>query len=284
MRPALVLALAVAVLAACGPNQTVPPDHAPFVGPQIQPLACMPNLDGQIDAAEFQPALGVPETLLVTPAGGSEPVDLVGSVDAQGKRIWDLTADDGTDQIASLQASALAGKWYASAFPGGQYVTPIDLADTLEGVYAQDGSGIYLLGEASTQEHPPEGKTLLVYDQPVAIYRFPLRPGASWVSAGAVRNGTFRDLPYASVDTYQVTVAAAGTVELPDLTFTQAMRVKIGLTIAPSAGASVTTQQSSWLFECFGEVARATSEPGETNPDFTTAAELRRLSLQRSTP
>jgi hypothetical protein len=49
-------------------------------------------------------------------------------------------------------------------------------------------------------------------------------------------------------------------------------------------GPSVITQQSSWLFECFGEVARATSAVGETNPDFTTAAEVRRLSLQRSTP
>jgi hypothetical protein len=37
------------------------------------------------------------------------------------------------------------------------------------------------------------------------------------------------------------------------------------------------TRQTSFFFECFGEVARATSQPNETQDDFTTAAELRRL-------
>ena len=37
------------------------------------------------------------------------------------------------------------------------------------------------------------------------------------------------------------------------------------------------TYQISFLFECFGEVARATSQPNETNQDFTTAAEVRRF-------
>ena len=45
-------------------------------------------------------------------------------------------------------------------------------------------------------------------------------------------------------------------------------------------GASTSRRQVSFLFECFGEVARATSLPDETVVDFTTAAELRRLSLE----
>ena len=36
----------------------------------------------------------------------------------------------------------------------------------------------------------------------------------------------------------------------------------------------------SFLFECFGEVARATSHPGEQRPDFSNAASLRRLTLE----
>jgi hypothetical protein len=35
------------------------------------------------------------------------------------------------------------------------------------------------------------------------------------------------------------------------------------------------------MFECFGEIARATSQPNETNDDFTTAAELRRFGPQQ---
>lgn len=279
-----VAALAALTLCACGTNQTVPIEHAAYQGPQPQPLTCVPNLDGKIDANEIQAAVGVPESMLVSPAGSSRTVNLTGSVDADGKRVWDFSADDGSDQLAVLQASALDGKWYAASFPGGQFAAPIDAADTVEGIYQHTDQALLLMGLASAQEHPSEGQTLLVYDTPVAIYRFPIQPGAQWVSSGAVHNGKFRDLPYAGRDTYAVSVDSAGTVILPDLTFTQAMRVKTTVTVEPAVGASVITQQSSWLFECFGEVARATSQNDETNPDFTNAAEVRRLSLQRSTP
>jgi hypothetical protein len=33
----------------------------------------------------------------------------------------------------------------------------------------------------------------------------------------------------------------------------------------------------SYFFECFGEVARATSQRDEPDPNFTEAAEVRRL-------
>ena len=44
-------------------------------------------------------------------------------------------------------------------------------------------------------------------------------------------------------------------------------------------GNVIVRRQSGWVFECFGEVARATAADGETNDDFTTTAELRRLGL-----
>ena len=44
-------------------------------------------------------------------------------------------------------------------------------------------------------------------------------------------------------------------------------------------GASVSRRQVSFLFECFGEVARATSRDDEQAVDFTTAAEVRRLGM-----
>ena len=51
------------------------------------------------------------------------------------------------------------------------------------------------------------------------------------------------------------------------------------LTVTPAAGKAVSTRQTSFLFECFGEVARATSQNDETQDNFTTAAEVRRLGL-----
>jgi len=70
---------------------------------------------------------------------------------------------------------------------------------------------------------------------------------------------------------------AIGTMILPDFTFTQVHRVRTNLTNAPVVGATSTTRQVSFIFECFGEVARATSQTNEPNVDFTTAAEQRRL-------
>jgi hypothetical protein len=134
-------------------------------------------------------------------------------------------------------------------------------------------------GFASAEENGPEGKTLLVYAQPVALYRYPLEVGKTWVTVGQVSNGTLRGLPYAGRDTYTITVESSGRLDLPDLTFTQAMRVKTNVTAEPAVGAPVTRRQTGFVFECFGEVARATSRDGETQDDFTQAAEVRRLGL-----
>jgi hypothetical protein len=95
-----------------------------------------------------------------------------------------------------------------------------------------------------------------------------------------VRNGMLQGLPYAGQDTYQGTDVATGQLILPDFTFTQAHRLEFVVTTVPAAGENVVTRQDSYLFECFGEVALATSETNETNDDFTTASELRRFGMQ----
>ena len=63
------------------------------------------------------------------------------------------------------------------------------------------------------------------------------------------------------------------------MTFTQVFRVRFAVDIEPAVGPTLSRRQVSFLFECFGEVARATSQPGETDDNFTTAAEIRRLGL-----
>jgi hypothetical protein len=97
------------------------------------------------------------------------------------------------------------------------------------------------------------------------------------VSVGEVENAKFRGLPYAGRDIYEVKVAAMGELALPSFSFEQVHKVHTKVTVQPAAGESSSTRQVSFLFECFGEVARATSQDGETEQDFSTAAEVRRL-------
>ncbi|MCA3011089.1 MAG: hypothetical protein INH41_01680 [Myxococcaceae bacterium] len=269
--------LALSLLAAaCDPNRTVP-DRAAYAPQGVQPLECVPNLDGRIEASELRTAFGVPVRYLVNPAGTRRPIDLSGVTDAAGRRVWALATDYADDQVATLAASRLDGRWYRASFPTGQFVAPLDLAGALEGVYANDGQVLSLLGYASAREAPPEGRTLVVYASPIATFRFPLESGRQWVTASEVRNATVRGLPWAGRDTYQVRVDGAGTLELPDVTFTQALRVRTTLSIEPAVGAPIVRRQVGFVFECFGEVARAVSQDNEPADDFTTTPELRRL-------
>jgi hypothetical protein len=267
----------VALAIACGDNKTPQPIHQPYDSGTLPQLSCMPNLDGQIDATELQPALDNPVHYLVSPPGVTRTVDLVGTVDAQGHRTWDFGSDYADDQVATITATGIAGKWYASSFPSATFVAPIDAGDTVEGAYAYSPAAIVLLGIASRDPDGPGGKTLIAYAPPIALYKFPMRVGDSYTTSGNVTNATLRGLPYAGTDTYDVSIDASGQLTLESYVFQQVLRVRTTVTVAPSAGQSLSTRQTSFFFECFGEVARATSEPNETNDDFTTAAELRRL-------
>ncbi len=267
----------VSSLAACSlPDITLPAsDGGVDAGSE---LTCLPNLDGQIDASELQTALNLPVVYTVSPPNTTRMVDLAGQMDDSGNLVWDFSASYSDDISVTIEASPLSGKWYEASFPAGQWTAPVDVADTIEGVYSADGQAIYLLGIASHEQAPAEGETLIVYGSPVALYRFPLAPGSAWTSTGTVMGGMLRGLPYAGTDTYAVADDAVGEVDLHDYVFTQAHRVRTTVTLAPSAGQTQVTRQVSFVFECFGEIVRATSEPNEMNDDFTTAAELRRFS------
>jgi len=275
----LSLLVTASLAAGCQPNESFPARPG-YDGGLPPPLGCTPNLDGVIEARELRATLGVPVGMLVSPPGVTRSVNVAGTTNASGQRVWDLSLDYADDGIAHMIAEPVSDFWFASSFPGAEFVAPADAAGRMLGVYAQTDSALQLYGLASREEAPPEGKTLLVYDAPIDVYRFPLSDGDSWVSSGEVTGGTLRGLPYAGRDTYQVDVRGAGTLELPDLIFDQARRVDLRVTVEPAAGASVQTRQVSWLFECFGEVARATSQSGEMAQDFTTTAELRRLALE----
>lgn len=277
MTPSTLLLL---LLAGCVDNLSHEAPLPDYPGAQAT-LACVPDLDGRITSQELQAAYGVPASYRMTPAGSAHAVDVVGHVDDAGQRVWDLSAHQPDDQLAHLRATPLTSQWYAPQFAGGQFTVPFDGAGRVDAVYRQDAEALWLMGLASHEAAPAEGKTLLPYAQPIAVLRFPLQVGAHWVSVGktATGAGVLHGIPFASVDTYDVTVDAAGRLELPDLTLTQALRVRTAVAVAPVAGLPTSRKQVSFVFECLGEVARVVSQDGELTQDFTVASEVRRLAL-----
>lgn len=271
----LVFALATLGLSGCGENLTR--DRDPVKETEPPNLTCIPDLDGQIVADELKAAIGVPASYLVTPPGKARDVDLVGTSDETGAPIWDFSQDFAGDQQAFIEAASLKGAWFEASFPDGEFSAPADAAGTIQAVYRHTDEALYLLGLASTEEDPKQGKTLLVYDAPIGLYSFPIEPGKKWVASANVVDGTAFGLPYAGKDTYEVEVGKTGTLELFDYIFEQVHRVKLHVVQEPAVGQSVSTRQTQFLFECFGEVTRATSLPGEEKDDFTKAAEVRRL-------
>lgn len=266
-------------LPACSENLTVTKDRAPYAAGEPTKLTCVPNLDGKIDSNELAPTFDTAVRFLVSPAGKDQPIDLVPKPFGDGKQRWNYSIDMKDDQVATISASSIKGKWYEKSFPENAFVAPFDAAGRTEAVYTHDAQAVSLLGLASKEPNAPEGQTLFVYTAPVAVYRFPLVQGAAYTSVGEVKNATLRGLPYAGRDTYEVKVDAVGQLELPDLTFEQALRVRTKVTVEPAAGAPTTQVQVSFLFECFGEVARVTSKTGEKTEDFTVASEIRRFGL-----
>lgn len=273
---ALLTALA---LPACVDQEGYAGPALPYEPSLVQPAACLPNLDGRIDASELVAAIGVPARFRVSAADLQVPVDVAGHVGEDGQRVWDWSERRGTDRLAVFTAEQLTGRWYAAHFEGDAFALALDAAGEFDAIYRRDDQGLWLLGTASHAEKPQSGQTLLVYAQPVAILRFPLEKGRSWKETGKVSDGLLYGLPWIGEDTYEVSVDATGRLELPDVTLTQAHRVRTQVTITPAIGPQITERQVSFVFECLGEVARARSLKNEKQTDFQTAAEVRRLGL-----
>ncbi|MEM9067342.1 MAG: hypothetical protein AAGE52_02510 [Myxococcota bacterium] len=269
----------LAALFACGNNQTFP-DRGRFMPGDAGALDCIPDLNGSIESDELLPAIGVPVSLLVSPVGIEREVNIAGSI-VDEQRVWSLDLDFADDQLAQIQASDLAGQWFADSFPEGEFVAPLDPASQTLGIFRHTETALLLYGLASAEENPSAGQTLYAYASPVEVNRFPITAGDEFVSVGEVSGGTLLGLPYAGRDIYEVRVVSTGRLQLIDFEFEQAHRVDTRVTVEPAVGVATSRRQVSWFFECFGEVARATSRPDETEVDFTTAAELRRLSLER---
>ncbi len=268
--------LVLGLIAGCGPNQT-PPGATPYAPGAVEPFTCLPNLDGTLEAGELPVVYGQAQHYLVNPQGTPRSLQFDGQVDSAGRRSWDLSPDYADDMVVGITAEPLRDQWFASTFlPDADYVAPIDVEANTLGVYHLDERGLWLHGVASADPNPPEGQTLLPYDSPVLLFRLPLQPGDRWTSVGEVSQGTALGLAYRGTDTYDIDVVGAGRLDLPDWSFGQAWEVDQKVTVAPAIGAPIHRHVISWLFECFGEVARAEAPP-DSGDTFMTADRLRRV-------
>lgn len=258
------VAVPALALAACGVNQTPQPEPPPELP------ACVPNRDGAITAAELPIAFDAPAAYYV----GRDRPFRGAAVDG----VWDLSEELPDDEVVALGPARLRDQWYAASFPTGQLA--LDGGDGLDGIYHQDERALWLDGIASREPMPAAGRTLIIYAAPIPVLRFPVVDGDAFTAVGVIPDGVVAGLPFIGTDEVSVAVDGEGRVDVPYVRFSPALRVTTHVVRAPSTGTPTIGRYTvSFLFECFGEVARAESRPNETTAAFTTAAYLRRFAL-----
>lgn len=273
--PALVLCSAACAAAPTDPRVDTPADGGFVPLPDGGTVACRPNLDGVIARDEVVFAPGVAVRYRSNPLDTAAPVDVRGVDLGNGRRRWDFSSAAG-DRV-TLSLARVEGSWFAGSFPGAQYAARLDPRRPDLGVYRAGADAVELLGLAGAAMG--DG-TLVRYETPVAVLRFPLRVGDAWtVETRTAPDATVSNLPVASRDTYAVSVDGRGEVRTPAINFTDALRLRVEVTQRFPSGTGNRRIQYLWVTECYGEVARVTSLDGEVNPDFTMASEYRRLDL-----
>lgn len=245
---------------ACTTNQTPQPEPAPVL-PE-----CVPNRDGIITSAELPVALGATLPYYV---GENR------TIDQQGTR-WDFSEERPDDDVVELGPIALADQWYAASFPAGQFV--VDAGGGLDGIYHQNEQALWLDGTAS-RDGAMASRTLVVYPQPIPVLRFPVTVGDTYTASAPLAGATIQGLPFNGSDEVTVSVVDSGLLAVPYVEFSPVLRVTIAASRAPTTGPATTRRSTLFLFECFGEVARAESKPDEPSADFTQAAYFRRFAL-----
>ena len=260
MRAAIAIVSTGIALCACTTNATPQPEPVP------QLPDCIPNRDGAITADEMPLALGASLTYYV---GTNQTI-------AQTGMRWDYSVERAEDDVIALGPAALKDQWYAGSFPAGQFV--VDAGSGLDGVYHQDDQALWLDGTAS-HDMAMATRTLIVYPQPIALLRFPITAGDAFTTSATLAGATISGLPFNGSDEVSVAVVGSGLLAVPYVEFSPVLRVTIGVVRRPTSGPSTSRRTTLFMFECFGEVARAESKVDEPSADFTLAAYFRRFAL-----
>lgn len=230
---------------------------------------CLPNHDGTITRLEVPLQAGLHATFKVATdvTFSSAPV-----MDG-GVASWDFMAALSGDRNVLAETQPLAGRWFANDFAGATYVTKLTDGDDLLGVFEVKTDGLYLRGVADPQDSVLATK--LSYNPPAKLIAFPLTAGATWSTTSTV-SGRFNGGAWVQYETYDSTADLRGVAKTPFADF-DVIRVKTRLT--RTVGVVVnTTRSQAFVSECFGTVATLRSQLNEAGSEYTSQAEVRRLS------
>lgn len=242
---------------------------------------CIPNNDGIIEADEMPVVIGAVVAQRVNRPNQPASVDPVGFAGDEGW-LWDFSRKDPGEVVTWLEVTSPEGTWFAPYFPEATNTAPISPLDPeILGVYRTGDGEVALLGLASVDGDASD-RTLLVYDDPVILYQFPLVPGKTWSQTVTFSDALLKGVKNAGKEEYLFAVDARGGVQLPQFSLDNALRFRMRVRQSFVVGQTspfVETIYYFWVSECLGEVARMISLPGETDLGFSTAKEYRRLSL-----
>jgi hypothetical protein len=228
--------------------------------------------DGVIERGELVFEVGLGATFRVN---GTAPVtvDLVGEMSG-GERVWDYTEPTPSDRSVVDELLPVSGTWFADEFPNATYCAVLDESYGTLAVYEVTDTALRMLGIVSEEAD----ETLLTYDPPVDILRFPIELGDHYVVETSC-TGTFNWSYFNADETYEVTVDESGTAIVPAGSF-HVLRIRTNYTQhIPFTMIYTDRIIYAYVTECFGVVARITSQDDETENLFTEAEEYRRMTL-----
>lgn len=274
MMRAVVLAMA-AVVVGCGPS--VPADD-----PGTVPLPeCSAELDGVITLDELPLAPGVAVRYTRNAVDEPAAVEPDGEDAGDGLRRWDFSGEAGAVG-ATLSLIDPLDAPHTGLFVDATYVVPLametpDLLGWFRLDDHGDGSGeLLLLGMATDDGVAAASRTLVVYDEPLALYRFPFGVGDTWEQTVTYRDAVAFGIPEQGTEHYRFEVDARGSVALPGgVEVSDALRVRVDVeqTLAIAQGEHTRSfHQLLWVRPCFGELGRMVG----TDPSFEAADEFRR--------
>ena len=237
--------------------------------------SCSVEGDGEITHEEVPLRAGL--TALFRVAQDVE-VDTAGSM-KEGTRHWNFDKSYSGDQTEAVELQRMEGKWFKPDFPEADYAMKLTgQADEL-GVFEITDEALLMLGVVSPTD---EGTTTNIsYDPPVAVLDFPLEKGKTWKTETTAKGTHAVWSPYTDItyeETYTSQVDARGTLATPHSEF-DVLRVRTKLEREASiTGVPLETIRTfAFVTECFGTVATVRSKGGETETEFSEAAEIRRL-------
>ncbi|AKU95183.1 hypothetical protein AKJ09_01847 [Labilithrix luteola] len=233
---------------------------------------CVPNKDGIITREEVPLAAGLHATYRVAI---NESFATAGTPQPDGTVLWDLSTSFPSDTSVIVETQPLAGKWYAGDFPNATYASKLSESSTLIGVFETANASLLLRGVVSPT-NDTLSKTELTNKPPVEVINYPLKADATW-STDTTVSGTYTGVPFTTyTEHYESKVDAKGTLKTPLGSF-QVLRVNTVLTRTVGFVKTV-IRTHSFVTECYGTIAVISSKDNESDEEFSSTAEIRRLS------